>query len=216
MYTILSAANLLNCNLNILLASFLFTEEKLSTHALFVSPYISHFISLEPNTKDSVSSLACFWNDNTRACSCKTGARACSDFNVICKINWRSNFAGCQSVSHRLERWSIFCGNGMVMVLFSQRWNGNGFWKFLTITINGFRWDQSSATMVFDGFPILGDQWLTMVNEEKERILRQTQIHNKLLVNSKTIKSQTQYDSQILHCQFTQLTYPYYVLSLQS
>ena len=27
----------------------------------------------------------------------------------------------------RLERWSTFCGNGMVMVIFSQRWNGDGF-----------------------------------------------------------------------------------------
>ena len=26
-----------------------------------------------------------------------------------------------------LERWSIFCGDGMVMVIFSQRWNGDGF-----------------------------------------------------------------------------------------
>ena len=26
-----------------------------------------------------------------------------------------------------LERWSIFCGDGMVMALFSQRWNVNGF-----------------------------------------------------------------------------------------
>ena len=44
----------------------------------------------------------------------------------------------------------------------------------------------------FDSFPIFGDQWLTMVTEEKTRILRQTQIHDKMQVNLKTIKSQTQ------------------------
>ena len=49
----------------------------------------------------------------------------------------------------RLERWSIFCGDGMVMVIFSQWWNGDGFWKCLTITIDGFWWDQPSAMMVF-------------------------------------------------------------------
>ena len=49
----------------------------------------------------------------------------------------------------RLERWSTFCGDGMVMVIFSQWWNGDGFWKCLTITIDGFWWDQPSATMVF-------------------------------------------------------------------
>ena len=52
----------------------------------------------------------------------------------------------------RLERWSIFCGDGMVMVIFSQWWNGDGFWKCLTITIDGFWWDQPSATMVFRWF----------------------------------------------------------------
>ena len=61
----------------------------------------------------------------------------------------------------RLERWSIFCGDGMVMVIFSQRWNGDGFWKFLTITINGFWWDQPSATMVFRWFC---NFWEPMVN----------------------------------------------------
>ena len=40
------------------------------------------------------------------------------------------------------------------------------------------------------------------------RILRQNQFHDKLQVNSK-LKSQTQHDSKILYCQFTQLTYPY-------
>ena len=53
----------------------------------------------------------------------------------------------------------------------------------------------------FDGFAIFGNQWLTMVTEEKMHISRQTQIHNKLQVN---IKSQTQHDSKILFCQFTQ------------
>ena len=52
----------------------------------------------------------------------------------------------------RLERWSIFCGDGMVMVLFSQRWNVDGFWEILTITIDGFWWDQPLATMVFRWF----------------------------------------------------------------
>ena len=28
------------------------------------------------------------------------------------------------------------------MVIFSQRWNGDRFWKFLTITIDGFWWHQ--------------------------------------------------------------------------
>ena len=51
----------------------------------------------------------------------------------------------------------------------------------------------------FDGFPVFGDQWLTMVTEEKTRILHQTQIHDKFLVNLiKIIKSKTHYDSQIL------------------
>ena len=61
----------------------------------------------------------------------------------------------------RLERWSIFCGDGMLMVIFSQRWNGDGFWKFLTITIDGFWWDQLSATMVFRWFSHF---WEPMVN----------------------------------------------------
>ena len=30
----------------------------------------------------------------------------------------------------RLERWSIFHGDGMVMVVFLQRWNGDGFENF--------------------------------------------------------------------------------------
>ena len=30
-------------------------------------------------------------------------------------------------VQNRLERWSIFCADGMVMVLFSQQWNVDGF-----------------------------------------------------------------------------------------
>ena len=38
----------------------------------------------------------------------------------------------------------------------------------------------------FDGFSNFGDQWLTMVTkEEKMRILRQNQSHDKLQVNSK-------------------------------
>ena len=38
----------------------------------------------------------------------------------------------------------------------------------------------------FDGFSNFGDQWLTMVTkEEKMRILRQNQFHDKLQVNSK-------------------------------
>ena len=65
------------------------------------------------------------------------------------------------AIVSRLERWSIFCGDGMVMVIFSQRWNGDGFWKFLTITINGFWWDQPSATMVFRWFC---NFWEPMVN----------------------------------------------------
>ena len=52
----------------------------------------------------------------------------------------------------RPERWSIFQGNGMAMVVFLQRWNGDGLWKFLTITINGSWWDQPLATMVFRCF----------------------------------------------------------------
>ena len=32
-----------------------------------------------------------------------------------------------KTMTTRLEQWSIFCGNGMVMVIFSQRWNGDGF-----------------------------------------------------------------------------------------
>ena len=52
----------------------------------------------------------------------------------------------------RLERWSTFCGDGMVMVIFSQWWKGDGFWKCLTITIIGFWWDQPSTTMVFRWF----------------------------------------------------------------
>ena len=38
----------------------------------------------------------------------------------------------------------------------------------------------------FNGFSNFGDQWLTMVTkEEKMRILRQNQSHDKLQVNSK-------------------------------
>ena len=44
----------------------------------------------------------------------------------------------------------------------------------------------------FDGFPIFGNQRLTMVTEEETGISRQTQIDDKLQLNLKTIKSQTQ------------------------
>ena len=64
------------------------------------------------------------------------------------------------------------------MVNFSWRWNGDGFfsqamewwwfWKFLTITIDGFWWDQPLATMVFQWFfSNFGDQWFTMANKLK-------------------------------------------------
>ena len=42
---------------------------------------------------------------------------------------------GCSSTVVRLERWSIFHGDGMAIVVFLQRWNGDGLWKCLTITI---------------------------------------------------------------------------------
>ena len=47
--------------------------------------------------------------------------------------------------------------------VFSQWWNGNGFWKFLTFTIIGFWWYQPLATMVFRWFPIFScpDESLT-------------------------------------------------------
>ena len=109
----------------------------------------------------------------------------------------------------RLERWSIFCGDGMVMVIFSQRWNGDGFWKFLTITINGFWWDQPSATMVFRWFC---NFWEPMVNNghwRKNAYFATNSNSQQIPGKLKTIKSQTQHDSKILYCQFTQLTYPY-------
>ena len=93
--------------------------------------------------------------------------------------------------------WSYFPNDGMAMV----------FENFLPSPSMVFGGINHRQRWFFDGFAIFGNQWLTMVTEEKTRILRQTQIHNKLQVNLKTIKSQTQHDSKILYCQFTQLTY---------
>ena len=95
--------------------------------------------------------------------------------------------------------WSYFPNDGMAMV----------FENFLPSPSMVFGGINHRQRWFFDGFAIFGNQWLTMVTKEKTRISRQTQIHNKLQVNLKTIKSQTQHDSKILYCQFTQLTYPY-------
>ena len=84
-------------------------------------------------------------------------------------VHWRGQS---QSVSkilkmivwHRPEQWSIFQGNRMVMVVFLQRWNGDGHWKFspspsmVPGRINHWqRW-------FFNGFSNFGDQWFTMVD----------------------------------------------------
>ena len=91
-------------------------------------------------------------------------------------------------------RWSYFRNDGMAMV----------FENFSPSPLMVFGGINHRQRWFFDGFPIFGNQWLTMVTEEKMHISRQTQIHNKLQVNLKNIKSQTQHDSKILFCQFTQ------------
>ena len=42
------------------------------------------------------------------------------------------------------------------MVIFSQQWNGDSFWKFLTVTIDGFWWHQPMVYHATNGL-----QWFT-------------------------------------------------------
>ena len=69
--------------------------------------------------------------------------------------------------------WSYFPNDGMAMV----------FENFLPSPSMVFGGINHRQRWFFDGFAIFGNQWLTMVTEEKTRISRQTQIHNKLQVN---------------------------------
>ena len=66
-------------------------------------------------------------------------------------------------VCTRPERWSIFQGNGMAMVVFLQRWNRVGFEN----SHHHHRWFLAGSTIGSDGFsmvfPILGtngSRWL--------------------------------------------------------
>ena len=94
--------------------------------------------------------------------------------------------------------WSYFPKDGMAMVF-------ENFSPSPSMVFGGINpWQR----WFFNGFTIFGNQWLIMVTEEKTRISRETQIHNKLQVKLETVKSQTQH-SKIPYCQFTQLTYPY-------
>ena len=52
----------------------------------------------------------------------------------------------------RLERWSIFCGDGMVMVIFSQRWMV--FENFSPSPSMVFGRINHRQRWFFDGFPI--------------------------------------------------------------
>ena len=95
-----------------------------------------------------------------------------------------------ESITNRLERWSIFCGDGMAMVIFSQWWNGDGFWKFLTITIDGFWWDQplldnNGFSMVFSN----GSRWLqTEICDKKSAQLKmKTEMQAKDLFHRKSL-----------------------------
>ena len=56
----------------------------------------------------------------------------------------------------RLERWSIFHGDGMVMVVFLQRWNGDGFENFSPSPLMVFGGINHWQQWFFNGFfPIL-------------------------------------------------------------
>ena len=88
---------------------------------------------------------------------------------AFCK---RATFRRHASPVHRPERWSIFQGDGMAMVVFLQRWNGDGLWKFspspsmVPGRINHWqRW-------FFNGFFNFGDQWFTMDTKRKPLIIR--------------------------------------------
>ena len=77
----------------------------------------------------------------------------------------------------RLERWSYFPNDGMAMV----------FENFLTITIDGFWWDQPLATMVFRWF---SNFWgpLTMVTEEKSTYFATNSISQQIAGKFKNYK----------------------------
>ena len=97
-----------------------------------------------------------------------------------------------KSFSSRVERWSIFHGwNGAGCFSPAMEWRW--FWKFLTITIDGFWWDQPLATMVFQWFfPILGtngSRWLqTEICDKKSAQLKmKTEMQAKDLFHRKSL-----------------------------
>ena len=56
------------------------------------------------------------------------------------------------AIPFRLERWSIFHGDGMVMVFFLQRWNGDGFENFSPSPLMVFGGINHWQQWFFNGF----------------------------------------------------------------
>ena len=55
-------------------------------------------------------------------------------------------------MADRLERWSSFHGNGMAMVAFLQRWNGDGFENFSPSPLMVFGGINHWQQWFFNGF----------------------------------------------------------------
>ena len=73
----------------------------------------------------------------------------------------------------------------MVMVIFSLRWNGDGFSPSPSMVFGGINYWQR---WFFDGFPILRDQWSTMVTEEEKRVFWDNLQENWKAISSMTLK----------------------------
>ena len=83
------------------------------------------------------------------------------------------------SIPGRPERWSNFQGDGMAMVGFLQRWNGDGFWKFSPSPLMEWYLLNHWQQWFFNGFSNFEDQWFTMVT----RFSQKNEIRDKLRVN---------------------------------